>query len=199
MRYFWGPLLIVGVGCSGPVPLDRAIWPQHEREYAAAQQATSGSVREAWLAYRAQEEAKPVAEFRAADETLSTTRNPFDARRDLEAVSRGALIFRDNCARCHGYGMRGNGPDMLASHPAQDFHAFGKRFAVTLHGGAPRAWFRTISEGYGPEVKYLTGTSRAMPAFGDVLAREQIWLVITYLQSLDIYARPASQRSASGA
>ena len=29
----------------------------------------------------------------------------------------------------------------------------------------------------------------AMPPFGDKLAREQIWLVITYLQSLDVYTQ----------
>ncbi len=65
---------------------------------------------------------------------------------------------------------------------------FGKRFAVTLHGGAPRAWFKKISEGFGAPVTYPTGPGTAMPAFKDVLAREQIWLVITYLQSLDAYA-----------
>jgi mono/diheme cytochrome c family protein len=27
-----------------------------------------------------------------------------------------------------------------------------------------------------------------MPAFGEILAREQIWLVVTYLQSLDVDA-----------
>jgi mono/diheme cytochrome c family protein len=58
-----------------------------------------------------------------------------------------------------------------------NFHRFGVRFAVTLHGGAPRKWFDRISNGVvGPP---------AMPAFKDTLAREQIWLTVTYLQSLD--------------
>lgn len=83
---------------------------------------------------------------------------------------------------------------MLATHPTKDFHAFGKRFAVTLHGGAPRAWFKKISEGYGETVNYPSGSGPAMPTFKDTLAREQIWLAITYLQSLDACApHPAPQ------
>ena len=45
---------------------------------------------------------------------------------------------------------------------------------------------------------YPTGPSQAMPAFGDVLAREQIWLVVTYLQSLDMYAQPAPTAESAG-
>lgn len=196
MRCLLTLMLLAGAGCSGPVALDRAIWPRHEREYANARQAAPDSPREAWFVLQVGDEPGRISEVRAADAALSTTRNPFDARRDPEAVSRGALIYRENCARCHGLDARGNGPDMLPAHPTHDFHAFGKRFAVTLHGGAPRTWFRKINEGYGPVVAQPTGSSRAMPAFGDVLARERIWLAITYLQSLDIYAQPAPIRDA---
>jgi len=80
----------------------------------------------------------------------------------------------------------------LPEAPTKDFHAFGKRFAVTLHKGAPRSWFRKINEGYGDTVTYPDGAGPAMPAFGQKLAREQIWLVITYLQSLDVYAKSES-------
>ena len=184
--------LVLAVGCSGPQPLNRAIWPQHQREYEAAV-AQAATPRDAWYAYRARQESKSIEQVRQADEALSTTHNPFNARRDPAAVSRGAVIFQANCARCHGFDVRGHGPDMLASHPTKDFHAFDKRFAVTLHGGAPRSWFRKIAEGYGPQVAYPGGTSRAMPAFGQTLAREQIWLAITYLQSLDLDARPAPE------
>ena len=93
-------------------------------------------------------------------------------------IQQGDSLFNNGtCTRCHGEDVRGNGPDMLSDHPTKDFHAFGKRFAVTLHGGAPRSWFRKIVEGHGPEVEYPAGRSRVMPAFGDTLSREQIWLV----------------------
>jgi mono/diheme cytochrome c family protein len=189
--------LLVALGCSGPISLDRAIWPQHAREYSAVMSANAPTPRDAWYAHRATTEVKSVDEIRRTDEALSPTRNPFDARKDGEAVSRGAVLFRENCARCHGADVAGHGPDMLAAHPTKSFRAFDKRFAVTLHGGAPRTWFEKISEGYGDEVAYPQGTSRAMPAFGEVLAREQIWLVITYLQSLDVYARPPPETQAT--
>jgi len=187
------PILFVAIvaltGCSGPIPLNRAIWPMHTREIYSIQAQATPTPRAAWYAYKAQQESKPIAEIESADTALSTTRNPFHANTDGAAVSRGAIIFRDHCARCHGEDARGDGPFSLPDHPATNFHSFGHRFAATLHGGAPRSWFRKINGGYGDEVQYPDGPSQAMPAFGDTLAREQIWLAITYLQSLDMYAK----------
>ena len=183
--------VVVALGCSGPIALDRAIQPKHAAEYEKAMAAGASTPREAFYTQRAATTGQTIDDVRREDEALSTTRNPFNARTDSDAVSRGAVVFRENCARCHGADVGGNGPDMLADHPTKDFHAFGKRFAVTLHGGAPRTWFKKISEGYGDEVTYPTGRSRAMPAFGDELAREQIWLAVTYLQSLDKDAQAA--------
>ena len=194
--YFCALLFVYG--CSGPIPLDRAIWPEHEQEYAQAIGRAAAMPQDAWYARRARHEGSSIDDVRAADEALSTTRNPFNARTCPEAVSRGAVIFENHCARCHGTDARGNGPHMLAAHPTKDFHSFDKRFAVTLHGGAPRTWFRKINEGYGEMVEYPDGASRAMPAFGDTLAREQIWYVITYLQSLDMYAQPKDDTAKTG-
>ena len=174
------------LGCQGPIPLERAIWPQHVREYAVV--STGSTPGAGWLAYKAERDGHSLAATRAADEALSATRNPFDARSAGDAVSRGAVLFQAHCVRCHGEDASGGGPDLLAAHPTRDFHAFDKRFAVTLHGGAPRAWFRKIYEGYGEEVEYPVGSNRTMPAFGDTFSREQIWMLVTYLQSLDLYA-----------
>lgn len=176
-------------GCAGPIALDRSIDPQHRREYEAVAGLDLKNQKAAWIAWRAGQQNISEEEARRADETMSTVKNPFDTRRDAEAVSRGAVIYEVNCARCHGIDARGKGPAVLPDHPCADFHSFGNRFAVTIHGGAPRTWFRKITSGYGEEVDYPSGRSSAMPAFGDTLAREQIWLVITYLQSLDMYAQ----------
>jgi mono/diheme cytochrome c family protein len=184
-------------GCRGPIPLNMAIYPQHEREYSAAMAADPSSPRDAWYAYLAKKEGKSVDAIRMADQALSTTHNPFNARTDHDAVSRGAVIFENQCARCHGADAQGNGPDMLPGHPTRNFHSFGNRFAATIHGGAPRTWFRKIENGSGDMLAYPAGRSHAMPAFGDKLAREQIWSVITYLQSLDMYARPAEESTPS--
>lgn len=192
-------ICLVLAGCSGPIALERAIKTQHRGEFAAITALAPESPKTAWFEWRARERGVPLNKVRASDGSLSTTSNAFDARRDDDAVSRGALIFQANCARCHGLDVRGSGPDMLPEHPCKDFHAFGKRIAVTLHGGAPRSWFDKISNGHGPYVEYPTGRARAMPAFKDTLAREQIWLVITYLQSLDIYGQPAREAGPSKA
>lgn len=194
-RLVW--ICVVLVGCSGPIALDRAIKTQHREELSAITALAPGDPKTAWFKWNRRERGLSLDEVLASDRALSATKNPFDARREADAVSRGALIFEANCARCHGRDVRGNGPDMLAAHPCKDFHSFGKRFAATLHGGAPRSWFQKISHGHGPDVEQPAGYGRAMPAFEDKLAREQIWLVITYLQSLDIYAEPARETDPS--
>jgi mono/diheme cytochrome c family protein len=188
-RAIWLCLLVAG--CSGPIPLNRAIQPRHQAEFTEFMGLVSGDPKESWYTWQAKRQSLPIARIRARDAAISTTRNPFNARRDLDAVSRGAVIFATYCARCHGEDARGGGPFELPDHPSRDFHAPGMRFAVTVHGGAPRTWFKKIQNGYGDDVTYPTGETIAMPAFGDALSREQIWQVITYLQSLDIDAKPA--------
>ncbi len=180
--------LITLVGCSGPQPLTMAIDPADEQAYVAALNASNGDARAGFAAWMASERGGADAVLEA-DGALSETRNPFDAHADAQAVSRGAVLYKLHCARCHGDDARGRGPSTLADFPATNHHSFGKRFAATLHRGAPRKWFRVIRDGSGDRVEYPDEPSTAMPPFGDKLAREQIWLVITYLQSLDMHAR----------
>jgi len=174
--------------CAGPQPLHVAIRPQDEAEYLSFANDADLDGRIAFARWMAGERGTTAQAVLDADRQLSETKNPFDAYHDPQAVSRGAVIFKVHCVRCHGADARGHGPATLADHPAGDFKSFGKRFAATLHRGAPRKWFRVIRDGTGDVVQYPDGPSPAMPPFGDTLAREQIWLVITYLQSLDAYA-----------
>lgn len=181
-------LAFVVACCSGPQPLSVAIKPADESAYVEKLNAAQSDGRSAWLALKAEQEKLSLAELRDRDAALAADRNPFDAYRDPGAVSRGAVIYKFHCARCHGEDGRGRGPSVLPNHPANDFHAPGQRFASTLHRGAPRRWFNSIMNGYGVMVDYPDGKSPAMPAFKERLSREQVWLVITYLQSLDMYA-----------
>lgn len=192
-----GRRLIAGVffalfagGCSGPPALSRAILPEHERAYVEAISASPESPRRGFLAWRARQRSVAIDEAERQDAALSSTRNPFNANRDRDAVSLGAVIYARHCARCHGEHADGRGPDALPEAPCPDFHSPATRFAVTLHAGAPRAWFARIRDGHGPRVMYPTGESTAMPAFGDQLSNEQIWLVVTYLQSIDVRVPP---------
>ncbi|MFQ5492290.1 MAG: c-type cytochrome [Phycisphaerae bacterium] len=188
-RWIAVTLLLWGVGsCAGPQPLSVAIDPQDEAAYFEAVNQVNLNGRLGFANWMARERGLTPAEVLRRDEDLSSTRNPFDAHRQPQAVSRGAVIYKLHCARCHGQDARGQGPSVLAGHPANDFKTFQNRFAATIHRGAPRRWFRIIRDGAGEVVDYPNETTTAMPAFGDKLAREQIWLVITYLQSLDCHA-----------
>lgn len=181
----------VAISCSGPQPLSTAIRPNDERAYVERLNAANYNGRAAFLAWKSDERRVGLASLEKQDQAMSETKNPFDAYKDFAAVSHGAVIYKYHCARCHGEDGRGRGPSALPGHPANDFHSFGNRFASTLHRGAPRRWFKSIFEGCGNTLKYPDGPTQAMPAFGDKLAREQIWLVITYLQSLDAKAPPS--------
>lgn len=182
-------LALASSSCSGPQPLSVAIDPADQKTYVERLNRVNHDGRKAFVDWMAAERKQSPEAVLAADARLSTTRNPFDAHADARAVSRGAVIYKFHCLRCHGEDASGGGPAMSPEHPTIDFHAFGQRFASTIHRGAPRAWFRKINEGFGEEVDYPDERTRAMPAFGKKLTREQIWLVITYLQSLDIHAR----------
>lgn len=179
------------LSCAGPQPLDVAIDPHDEDAYRAHLSECHNDGAAAYADWMADERRTSVAEIRQADKDVSETRNPFDANRDPGAVSRGAVVYKWHCTNCHGFDARGNGLMADPDHPPTNFKTFGKRITATLHRGAPRKWFRVIRDGAGDEIEYLGERTTAMPAFGDKLTREQIWLVITYLQSLDVYARPA--------
>lgn len=189
----------LATSCSGPQRLSDAINPADEAAYLEHLNAEKLDGRLAYLKWKAQEEKVPLSQIERRDAEISTTRNPFDAHRDARAVSRGAVIYQFHCARCHGDDARGRGPSALPDHPANNFHGFDQRFASTLHRGAPKRWFKSITEGYGEMVNYPDGTTPAMPPFGDKLAREQVWLVITYLQSLDMHAPKRADRGGSTA
>lgn len=189
---FFVTLLMMIGSCAGPQPLPWAIHPHDEDAYVSRLNASNADARAGYAAWMAAERHSTPEEVLQEDSQLSATRNPFDAHDDPQAVSRGAVIYKMHCARCHGDDARGQGPSILPDHPATDFKTFGKRLAATLHRGAPRKWFRVIQDGSGDAVIYPEGQMTAMPAFRDKLTREQIWLVITYLQSLNIHARAST-------
>lgn len=190
-RWGAGPaalILVLMARCAGPQPLPVAIDPQDEATYVRFLNTVNGDGRTAFAQWMAEERGASPQDILAADAGMDSTANPFDAYTDPRSVSRGAVIYHVHCARCHGDDARGRGPAILATHPAGDFRTIGKRFASTLHRGAPRKWFGIITDGRGDPVDYPDGRSMAMPPFGDKLMREQVWLVITYLQSLEVHA-----------
>jgi mono/diheme cytochrome c family protein len=187
------PWIWFNAGCAGPQPLRQAIRPADLSGYSAALNASNGDARLAFARWMAPQRGITPERLLQDDAGLSTTRNPFDAHKDSEAISRGAVMYQLHCARCHGDDAAGRGASTLPDYPTTSFKTFGKRLAATLHRGAPRKWFRVIRDGSGEEVDYPEGRMSAMPALEDKLTREQAWLTITYLQSLDVHAAGADE------
>lgn len=187
--------------CEGPQPLSRAINPADEQSYLAMQTGSDVGPGPSFLRAKATMLGITIEEARTRDAAISSTENPFNARRDQSAVSRGAVIYSHECMSCHGENVDGRGAALPMPIPSMDFHRTTMRMDITAHGGAVKKWFKTIQGGAVAEEKSADGSpiTVAMPAFGDRLAREQIWLVITYLQSLDADLPSTPQSAAEAA
>ena len=87
------------------------------------------------------------------------TPNPLEGRAD--AIEAGHALFgKMNCAGCHAYDLTGGmGPDLTDNS--------------WQYGGKPGEIFHTIAE----------GTPRGMPAWKDKLTPDQIWQLVSYIQS----------------
>lgn len=175
------------VSCSGPQPLSRAIRKQDEQAYNTMMSGSKSSPRQAFFAQRAKEKGISIDEAERADMALSDSKNPFKARHDPIAVSRGAVIYKNECMACHGEHVDGRGPALPVPLDSLNFHKTGLRWDITMRGGAAGKWFKTIENGTSVDVKDDSGKiiTIQMPSFKDRLAKEQMWLAVTYLQSLD--------------
>ncbi|HET7034550.1 MAG TPA: copper resistance protein CopC [Thermomicrobiaceae bacterium] len=102
----------------------------------------------------------------AGESAAAASFNPVQPTSD--SISRGHAAYQQQCARCHGADLRGDGPDAagLTSPPAD----------LTQHVGAhpDGQLFDWISNGI---------PNTAMPPFTQQLAATQIWDLINYLRS----------------
>ena len=101
------------------------------------------------------------------------TRNPLTG--DREAISKGAVLFRQECVFCHGVGARGGmrGPDLTTGS--------------WTHGGSDADLRTTITDG-------VAGT--AMPP--NNLKAEEIWQIVAYLRTVQQASPPAVGDQARG-
>jgi len=96
-----------------------------------------------------------------APEAAVSLNSPIPA--DAASTERGEAIYVAQCARCHGDGLRGDGPDAGTMRVSD----------LTLHvpHHTDREHFNVISRGRG-----------AMPGWEDELSEDEIWHVINYLR-----------------
>jgi cytochrome c oxidase cbb3-type subunit 3 len=87
-------------------------------------------------------------------------RNPY--ANDPAAIREGERLFGQmNCAGCHGYDLTGGmGPDLTDG--------------FWRYGGTPSEIFKSIHD----------GRPKGMPAWGGMLADEDIWRITAYIQSM---------------
>ena len=87
-------------------------------------------------------------------------KNPYEG--NLAAANAGQQLFIDhNCAACHGYdGKGGMGPDLTDTY--------------WRYGGSPASIYNSIYQ----------GRPDGMPAWGRMIPRDNIWKLVTYIQSL---------------
>lgn len=101
--------------------------------------------------------------------TADEEKNPFAG--DAKAIETGKVLFGKKCQRCHGPGGKGDGPDADPDN-MQDMDLTNSRRAARNPDGI---------------VFYKAWNGRAkpkMPAVKDDLTREQLWQIVTYVQTL---------------
>jgi cytochrome c oxidase cbb3-type subunit 3 len=92
-------------------------------------------------------------------QVTADTANPLSGNAD--AVEAGHMLFgKMNCAGCHAYDLTGGmGPDLTDNS--------------WQYGSKPGEIYHTIAE----------GTPRGMPAWKDKMTPDEIWQVVSYIQS----------------
>lgn len=129
---------------------------------------------EAWLAFRGEALGLEPAAVKARDGAVSEREPPL-----LEPglAKEAALLWRDLCAACHGLDGRAEALPAEGPRP-RAWGGFGARMGFFFGGDSMRAGlYRRIRDGGDAE-----GKPSVMPAWGQVLAREQIWALVRHIE-----------------
>lgn len=108
----------------------------------------------------------------------------WEAKSTPAALERGAAIYAQDCASCHG--VDGSGAGFAAAEsPAQepDF-----RYAPTAAGASPMQLYAKIARG---------GMGTGMPNWGTVLGEDDLWAVTEYLYTFLFRAPHATEETPS--
>jgi mono/diheme cytochrome c family protein len=98
-----------------------------------------------------------------------TTKNPLTV--DAKVLAAGKAVFKEKCQKCHGPSGKGDGPDADPDVQEDMDLTTAKRAARNTDGVV----FFKVSNGR---------KKPKMPAQKDELTKDQIWSVVSYVQSL---------------
>ncbi len=98
-----------------------------------------------------------------------TTKNPLTV--DAKILASGKAVFKEKCQKCHGPAGKGDGPDADPDALEEMDLTNAKRAARNTDGVV----FYKISNGR---------KKPKMPAQKDELTKDQIWSVVSYVQTL---------------
>lgn len=157
--------LVFTLGCGGP--------PQ-----AVVADDAQPHLGETWFARRAETLAITVDAARTRDAALPGSEGPPpEAALDDFTAREAAVVWRTQCAACHG--LDGQPPAAVVER----YEAIGQK--------PPRAWGGMAAMGFmmggdAMRAKLYTriadGIPPAMPAWGGVLSREQIWALVRHIE-----------------
>lgn len=102
-------------------------------------------------------------------ENAADEKNPFAG--DPKAIETGKTLFKKHCERCHGPSGKGDGPDADPDNQADMDLTVARRAARNPDG----------------VVFYKAWNGRAkpkMPAVKDDMTKEQLWQIVSYVQTL---------------
>lgn len=107
---------------------------------------------------------EPVEVAPPAEITCSTDQSNLFAWEDEEAIQTGGELYQNQCAMCHGADGSGglpNAPDFTSTDISNDLKT------------NPGSYLCSVSDGVG-----------VMPAYGESLAEDELWQVLTFMGSL---------------
>ena len=97
------------------------------------------------------------------------TKNPLTV--DDKVLAAGKKVFSDKCQKCHGPKGLGDGPDAEPEH-AEDMNLTNGKRADRNPDGV--VFYKVMNGRKKPK----------MPAFKDELSKDQVWSVVSYVQTL---------------
>jgi mono/diheme cytochrome c family protein len=98
-----------------------------------------------------------------------TTKNPLTV--DAKVLTAGKAVFKEKCQKCHGAAGKGDGPD-ADPDVQEDMDLTNPKRAARNTDGV--VFFKIMNGRKKPK----------MPAQKDDLTKEQVWAVVSYVQSL---------------